>query len=94
MLGGSQMVFSLRAMSIHVVMIGGASAIHLMDGFDYVLVDAVEIVPIPHLRGHSCTGNKRQGDSRNGQQSLHKVFSLRRRIYPDARSGTHCTSHY
>jgi hypothetical protein len=51
-LSGAQMFFGLGAMAFHVVVVGGAGMLHLMNGFDDVLVNAIEIVPIANL-GHS-----------------------------------------
>lgn len=58
MFGGSQMFFGTDSMAIHVIVIGGPGALHLVNRFRYMLVDIVEIMPIAYLRRHQGAGNK------------------------------------
>ncbi len=59
MLGSAQMLFGFCAMSGHIVMIGGAGAIHFLHRFKHMVVSPFEIGPIVHFLGHcdsSCEG--------------------------------------
>src|SRR5271165_1170447 len=50
-LGGAQMFLGPGSVSFHIVVVGGAGTVHLMDGFYDVLMNAVKIVPVADLCG-------------------------------------------
>ena len=39
--GSVKMFLGLRAVALHIVVVGGASAIHLLDGFNDMLMDLI-----------------------------------------------------
>ena len=58
MLGRVQMLFGLRAVALHIVMVGGAGMIHLSDGFIHVVVDSIQIVPVVNSFGNRDSYHK------------------------------------
>ena len=49
MLGCMQVLLGLGAVSCHVIVVGFAGVFHLVDRFNNVVVNAVQIVPVVHL---------------------------------------------
>ena len=43
------MLFGLHSVAIHVIVVGRAGALHLMDRFLHMLVNAIKIVPVADL---------------------------------------------
>jgi hypothetical protein len=58
-LGRMEMLFSLGAMSGHIVVVGSAGTVHLFDCFIHVVVGRFEVVPIMNPVGNRDPGNKR-----------------------------------
>jgi hypothetical protein len=56
--GGVQVLFGLRAMAFHIIVVGSAGAVHFVDRFQYMLVNFVEIVPIMNLLGEQRACDK------------------------------------
>jgi hypothetical protein len=82
-LGLVQELLGLGSMSGHIVMVRGASAVHFMDRLDYVIVDLVEIVPIPHSLRKRYSGH--EGECRcYGEHYFLHAFSQGRML--EARS--------
>jgi hypothetical protein len=52
-LGIAQVLFGLDSVAFHVVVIGGAGALHLVNGFRDVLMNLVEVVPVANLGRHN-----------------------------------------
>jgi hypothetical protein len=46
-----------------------------MNGFDYMLVNIVEIVPVANLRRHAYSSNERNCDRQNHVKLLHRELS-------------------
>ena len=67
----AQMFFSPGAVALHVVVIGSAGALHLMDGFVDVFVSFPKVTPVANLRLDNRTGGKRQHKRENGKSFLH-----------------------
>ena len=57
-LGCMQMLFRLGAMPLHVVVVGGAGVVQLMNRFLDVVMDRVEIVPVMNSIGNRDPGDK------------------------------------
>ena len=74
-----QEFLGLLAVSRHVVMIGPASAIHLMDRFDNVFVNGIEIVPVSYVREGSA-GQESQAEGCN-----RKSFLLQKLVPPGSK---------
>lgn len=53
-----QMFNGFHAVTCHVEMIGGASAVHLVDGFNDVVVNRVQIVPVVDVRKRGPSGER------------------------------------
>ncbi len=53
-----QMLFRLRAMPSHIVVVSGAGMVHFMDRFLYVVMDRVQIVPVTNSIGNRDPSNK------------------------------------
>jgi Asp/Glu/hydantoin racemase len=61
-----QMLFRLRAMPSHIVMVGCAGLVHLMDCLSHVFLDPLQIVPVMNPIGDRDPGSKRQAHRKNG----------------------------
>lgn len=69
-----QMLHGLRAVSLHVEVVGGTRAVHFMNGFVNVFVDFVQIVPIADIR--ECgAGHEGQAECGNYKRFLHRCSS-------------------
>jgi hypothetical protein len=55
---GVKMLFCFRTMSLHIVVVRCAGAIHLMDGFYHVVVDCVQVMPIVNPIGDGDSGSE------------------------------------
>ena len=53
-----QMLLGLRAMALHIVMVGGAGTVHFLDGFIHVIVGGFQIVPVTHPVSNRDPGNE------------------------------------
>src|ERR1017187_433928 len=60
-----QMLFRLRAMPSHIVMVGCAGLVHLMDCLSHVFLDPLQVVPVMNLIGNRDPGSKRQTRRKN-----------------------------
>jgi hypothetical protein len=69
----------LCTVAIHVVVVGGAGVIHFVDGFNYMLVNFVEVVPIADF-GDGDSASKGEGKSGNHVKLIHRSFSPRGRF--------------
>lgn len=66
------MLFRFRAMSCHIVVVGGAGIFHFVDGFFYVVVDGFQIVPVASLpHSDSCSKRETHRKNRNCNRFLH-----------------------
>jgi hypothetical protein len=74
-LGLVQQFLGLRSVAGHVVVIRGPGAIHLVDRFQHVVVNLVEIVPVVHRVGTGHTAGERQGGG-DSKHSFPHVDSL------------------
>src|SRR6516165_4355281 len=72
-LGIVQQLLGLGAVARHVVVVGGARTLHLVDRFLDVLVNGIEIVPVVHLRGERHAGHEPNGSGNN--ELLHTDLS-------------------
>jgi hypothetical protein len=61
-----QMLFRLRAMPLHIVVVGGAGHFQLMDRFVHVVMDLVQVMPVTNLIGNRNPSGKRQTHTENG----------------------------
>ena len=77
MFGRMKMLFCFCAMPVHVIVIGSACPIHLVDGLGHVIVDRIQIVPVMHPLGNRQSGGKRQAyrKSTNDKRFLHRFSS-------------------
>ena len=53
-LGGPKVFLGFRSVPGHVVMVGSASSLHLVNCFLYVLVDRFQIMPVVNFLGKRC----------------------------------------
>jgi hypothetical protein len=60
-----EVLFGFRAVTLHIIVVGGAGTIHFFDGFIYVVVGRFEIVPVTNPFGNGDPGNKRQTRGKN-----------------------------
>jgi len=60
-----QMLFRLRAMASHIVMVGCASPVHLTLCLLHVFLDRLQVVPVMNLIGNRDPGSKRQTHRKN-----------------------------
>ena len=65
------MLLSLRAMSVHVVVVRGTGSLHLVDSLSDVLVDFIEIVPVMNSFGQRAAGNEGETESDDYSGFLH-----------------------
>src|SRR4029077_1901374 len=70
-----EILFGFGAVAHHVVVVGGAGAVHFMDRFHYMFVNCVQVMPVTNLRGQSCAGNEREGEGENRESLLHEISS-------------------
>lgn len=63
----SQKLFSLSAMTIHIIVIFCASLCHLANGFLDLRVNSIKIVPISYRSGQ-CSSSANRKNSSNRQQ--------------------------
>jgi hypothetical protein len=69
-----QKLFSLSAMTIHIIVIFSASLCHLVNGFHNLRVNGIKIVPITYRLGQSnCDTDRKKGSDRQ-QSFFHIVF--------------------
>ncbi len=78
MLGCPQMFFRSCAMPSHIVVVGFAGMIQLMDRFLHMFVDRFQIVPVAHPISDRDSSNERQthGQNGNGNRLLHSFLSI------------------
>jgi len=57
-LGLPQVLFGLRTVALHVVVIGRPGSLHLVDRFLHVTVNRFQVVPVPHLSAKAAPATK------------------------------------
>src|SRR5271165_4724945 len=72
---GMQMLFCLYAMSLHVIVVGGAGAVQLVDGFLHVVVDRIQVMPVMNPIGNGDPGSERQTYGKNSNDKRLHGFS-------------------
>ena len=55
---GMKMFFGLCSVARHIVVVGGARVLHLVNCLGHVLLNSVEVVPVPHLCRYNSTCNE------------------------------------
>jgi len=78
-LGFVESSLGLFAVAIHVVVIGGAGMLHLVDGILDMMVDVVEVVPVVDFSNGDSAG-KGEGKCGNHVELFHRSFSPRGRF--------------
>jgi hypothetical protein len=61
-----EMLFGFGAVTLHIIVVGGAGTIHFFDGFIYMVVGRFQIVPVTNPFGNGDPGDKRQTRGKNG----------------------------
>src|ERR1700733_11632639 len=78
----AKVILSFGAVAHHVVMIGCTCMLHLIDGFNDILVNRIKIVPGVDLCGQYRTCCKCRCESKCGNDFLHLDFLHPKYVFP------------